>query len=118
MLHGERLRRDRRRSDARNQLGRAAGIFRALEATPWAERAEAELAACGAPVARPTATAPSAVLTPQELQIALLVKQEMRNRDMAATLFLSLRTVEAHLSSSYRKLGVSGRTQLATLLVD
>ena len=58
------------------------------------------------------------MLTPQELQIALLVKQGMRNRDIAATLFLSLRTVEAHLSSSYRKLGVSGRTHLATLLVD
>jgi DNA-binding CsgD family transcriptional regulator len=118
LLHGERLRRDRRRSDARSRLTRAAGIFRSLEATPWAERAEAELAACGARVARPTATAPSAVLTPQELQIALLVKQGMRNRDIAATLFLSLRTVEAHLSSSYRKLGASGRTQLAALLVD
>jgi DNA-binding CsgD family transcriptional regulator len=118
LLHGERLRRDRRRSDARNQLRRAAGIFRGLEATPWAERAEAELAACGARVARPTASAPSAVLTPQELQIALLVKQGMRNRDIAAALFLSLRTVEGHLSSSYRKLGISGRTQLATLLVD
>jgi DNA-binding CsgD family transcriptional regulator/tetratricopeptide (TPR) repeat protein len=118
LLHGERLRRDRRRSDARSRLGRAAAIFRSLEATPWAERAEAELAACGAHVARPTTTAPSAVLTPQELQVALLVKQGMRNRDIAATLFLSLRTVEAHLSSSYRKLGVSGRTQLATLLVD
>ena len=114
LLHGERLRRERRRADARDRLQQAATIFRSLEATPWAERAERELAACGARLADRTSAAASAVLTPQELQIALLVKQGLRNREIAATLFLSLRTIEAHLTVAYRKLGVSGRTELAS----
>ncbi len=113
LCHAERLRRDRRRVDARARLLRALDVFRGLDATPWIARAEAELAACGGTVRPSTAGTPSELLTPQELQIAVLVMEGQRNREIAAALFLSVKTVEFHLSGAYRKLRVSSRTQLA-----
>jgi DNA-binding CsgD family transcriptional regulator len=118
LLHGERLRRDRRRVDARIPLERALDLFRGLEAAPWAERAERELAACGVVARVDAGKASSAALTPQELQIGLMVKKGLRNREIAAAMYVSVRTVEFHLSSAYRKLGVSTRTQLAAVLLD
>lgn len=61
-------------ADARKRLREAADIFRSLEATPWAERADRELAACGASVPSQTTASPSAILTLQEMQVCLLVK--------------------------------------------
>jgi DNA-binding CsgD family transcriptional regulator/tetratricopeptide (TPR) repeat protein len=116
LCYGERLRRDRRRVDARLQLGEALEVFRDLGAAPWAGRATVELEATGG---RRSGTRPDATvrhLTPQERQVAALVSRGLRNRDIAATLFMSVRTVEFHLTSTYRKFGVSSRIQLARAL--
>ena len=113
LVHGERLRRDGRRVDARQRLVRALDIFRRLEADPWTSRTEAELAASGLSASRPGTDSVSQLLTPQELQVAALVAEGRRNREIADTLFLSPRTVESHLGRIFRKLGVSTRTQLA-----
>jgi DNA-binding CsgD family transcriptional regulator len=56
------------------------------------------------------------LLTPQELQIARLVADGMTNREVAASLFLSPKTIESHLQNAYRKLGVHSRTQLSKRL--
>ncbi|HEX3787392.1 MAG TPA: helix-turn-helix transcriptional regulator [Pseudonocardiaceae bacterium] len=66
-----------------------------------------------APAAAPSG--PSARLTPQELQIVRLAAQGLSNRDIAAQLFLSPRTVGHHLYKAYPKLGVVSRTELAAL---
>ncbi|BEP15641.1 LuxR family transcriptional regulator [Acidothermaceae bacterium B102] len=112
---GERLRRDRRRVDARRVLRVAGEIFEQLEAGGWLKRADAELAATGEVLGPRTALA-SQELTAQELQVALLVAAGGRNKDVAAELFLSVRTVEFHLSKVFRKLGVESRTALAARL--
>jgi DNA-binding CsgD family transcriptional regulator len=112
---GERLRRSRRRADARVPLRAALETFERLGATPWAERARTELAATGQTVDRAAASA-SGQLTPQELQVALVVAQGATNREAGGALFLSPKTVETHLSRVYRKLSVRSRTELAALL--
>ncbi|MGI8694674.1 MAG: hypothetical protein ACR2JK_17535, partial [Geodermatophilaceae bacterium] len=73
LCHGERLRRDRRRVDARTRLVRCLDVFRSLEAGPWVARTQAELVACGGSLRASTGAPVSAALTPQELQIAELV---------------------------------------------
>jgi DNA-binding NarL/FixJ family response regulator len=114
LLYGEHLRRQRRRADARVQLRAALEAFERLRAEPWAERARGELRASGE-TAR--ARDPSTIdqLTPQELQIARLVAQGLSNKEVAAQLFLSPRTIEHHLRHVFAKLGVKSRTQLARL---
>ncbi|MEO3876488.1 AAA family ATPase [Nonomuraea sp. B12E4] len=116
LLHGEWLRRARHRAEARSPLRSALQIFERLGAAPWAERARAELRATGgsAPADRPTDAL--AVLTPQELQIVRLAAAGVSNRDIAAQLFLSHRTVEYHLYKAYPKLGVGSRQELAALV--
>jgi DNA-binding NarL/FixJ family response regulator len=57
-------------------------------------------------------------LTPQELRVALAVQRGLSNADAAADLFLSVKTVEYHLSNIYRKLGISSRTQLVRILSE
>jgi DNA-binding CsgD family transcriptional regulator len=114
LLWGERLRRVRRKADARTNLREALGVFDRLGARPWAERARAELAACGE--RRGARSGAAAELTPQELQVAVAVARGASNPEVAATLCISRRTVEYHLSSVYRKLGVTDRTALADLL--
>lgn len=118
LLYGEWLRRNRRKSDARLQLQPALEIFERLGATPWAERARTELGALG--VGAPAAPAHGilARLTPQELQIVRLAAQGLSNRDIAAQLFLSPRTVGHHLYKAYPKLGVLSRTELADLPLE
>jgi DNA-binding CsgD family transcriptional regulator/DNA replicative helicase MCM subunit Mcm2 (Cdc46/Mcm family) len=113
LLFGEHLRRDRRRVAARDQLRAACDAFTSLGALAWAERAAAELRATGETVRTGTAGNP---LTPQELQIARLVSDGLTNRDVAAQLFISPRTVDHHLRNIYRKLGISSRTGLARAL--
>jgi DNA-binding CsgD family transcriptional regulator len=109
LCYGERLRRAGRRRDARVQLRAAAEIFDRLDARPWAERARNELRASGETVA---AGRGGEQLTPQELQIALLVTAGKTNAEIGRAIFLSTRTVEFHLSPAYRKLGVTSRTEL------
>ncbi|WP_280236224.1 helix-turn-helix transcriptional regulator [Nocardia cyriacigeorgica] len=115
LLFGEWLRRDKRKTEARTQLEAAAETFDRLGFTPWAQRAGTELAALGVgTTARPT-RGPAAALTPQELQIARLAAQGLSNRDIAAQLVLSPRTVGHHLYKAYPKLGVVSRGELADL---
>ncbi|WP_329565493.1 ATP-binding protein [Kitasatospora sp. NBC_01266] len=116
LLFGEWLRRDRRKSEARSRLRAALEVFERLGAAPWAERARAELGAAGsaAPVAAPAG--PLAGLTPQEEQIARLAAKGLSNREIAAQLFLSPRTVGHHLYKAYPKLGIASRAELAELV--
>lgn len=107
LLHGEWLRRARRRAEARVPLTAALVTFDRMGATPWAARARSELAAVGEPA--------GPGLTSQELRIVRLAAGRLTNRDIAALLFLSPRTVEFHLYRAYRKLGVSARGELAQL---
>ena len=114
LLHGERLRREGRRVDGRGRLRAALDAFATLGAEPWVERAQSELRASGEVLRRRD---PAAIdeLTPQELQIALVVSEGVSNREAAARLFLSPKTVEFHLGHVYRKLGLRSRAELAQL---
>jgi DNA-binding NarL/FixJ family response regulator len=114
LAYGEFLRRNRQRLDARGHLTAALQVFGDLRAEPWAERARQELRASGA-TARKRDVAIVVELTPQERQTALLVSEGLANRDIAARLFLSPRTVEYHLSNVYQKLGIRSRGELAHL---
>jgi DNA-binding CsgD family transcriptional regulator len=115
LAYGERLRRAARRVDARAQLRRALDDFEELGAAGWAERAAAELAATGETVRR-RGTDPRSSLTPQELQVSLLLVEGRTTREAAAALFLSPKTVEYHLRKVYTKLGIGSRSELAELL--
>jgi DNA-binding NarL/FixJ family response regulator len=115
LCYGERLRRSRRRSDARAHLRTALETFERLDADPWATRARSELAATGETVA-PKAEDGVRSLTPQELQLGLIVGRGATNKEAAAALFISPKTVEAHLHRIYVKLGIRSRTELARLL--
>ncbi|MGX5656289.1 helix-turn-helix transcriptional regulator, partial [Geodermatophilus nigrescens] len=114
LLLGERLRRAGRRVDAREELAAAADAFAEMELTAWARRAEEELRATGR-TARPRRALPEEPLTPQEVRIAALAAGGASNREIAAELFLSPKTVEHHLSGVYRKRGLRSRVQLARL---
>ncbi|MEV6208642.1 AAA family ATPase [Kitasatospora sp. NPDC051914] len=116
LLYGEWLRRSRRRTDARPHLRAALEAFDLLGAGPWADRARTELTATGVGAPAAPAAGPLAALTPQELQIVRLAAQGLSNRDIAAQLFLSPRTVGHHLYKAYPKLGVASRQDLAGLL--
>jgi DNA-binding CsgD family transcriptional regulator len=115
LVFGERLRRARQRAQARPPLKAALETFERLGARGWAERTRTELRATGEQQTRRAETA-AEQLTPHELQIAVLVAQGMTNREAAAALFLSPKTIEYHLGQIYRKLDVRGRAQLARLM--
>jgi DNA-binding CsgD family transcriptional regulator len=85
--------------------------FRTLGAVPWAERAEAEPRAAGE-TARKRDISAAEQLTPQELQIAGLVAEGLTNKEIAAQLFLSPRTVDCHLRKVFTKLGIASRAEL------
>jgi DNA-binding CsgD family transcriptional regulator/tetratricopeptide (TPR) repeat protein len=112
---GAALRRANRRSQAREQLRHAVELATICGATSLAERAESELLATGA---RPRRIALSGVdsLTPSERRIAEMAAEGPTNREIAQELFVTQRTVEVHLTSIYRKLGISSRSQLAAAL--
>ena len=113
--HGERLRRLRRTRDARSQLEAARDGFERLGARPWSRRAATELAATGA--TRQRVTGGGAVsLTLQEREIALLAATGLTNRQIATRLYLSPRTVSAHLYRIFPKLGITSRAALRDAL--
>jgi DNA-binding CsgD family transcriptional regulator/tetratricopeptide (TPR) repeat protein len=114
LLFGEHLRRERRRVDARTHLRAAIDAFESLRATAWADRARAELRASGE-VARKRDPSTIDDLTPQEVQIARFVADGLSNKEVAAQLFLSPRTIDYHLRNVFAKLGIRSRTQLARL---
>jgi DNA-binding CsgD family transcriptional regulator len=115
LLYGEWLRRQRRRRDARDRLRTAFAMFDAMGMEAFAGRARSELRATGERARRRGPGAPE-VLTAQEEQVAWLVAEHLSNREIAARMFISASTVEYHLRKTFRKLGVSNRTQLARTL--
>ena len=113
---GEQLRRVRRRADARAHLDRAYELFVAVGANTYADRATAEARAAGGQSTDEVVA--HRLLTPHELQITRLVVGGASTRDVAAKLFISPRTIEAHLSTIFRKLGVRNRRGLSALALD
>ena len=112
---GGALRRANRRAEARDPLRQALELAHRCGATPLAERAHEELVAAGARPRRRVLTGVDA-LTPSERRIAAMAAEGLSNREIAQALFITLRTVEMHLSNAFRKLGVSTRTQLPVAL--
>jgi DNA-binding CsgD family transcriptional regulator len=112
---GAALRRANRRSEAREQLRQGLELATICGAVSLAERAETELLATGA---RPRRIALSGVesLTPSERRVAEMAAEGPTNREIAQALFVTQRTVEVHLTSIYRKLAISSRSQLAAAL--
>ncbi len=111
---GERRRRSGRKSEAVEVLRSAATTFEQLGAAPWADHARRELQACG--VSRRPRSSSMSSLTPQELQVALVVADGATNKEAGASLFLSPKTVEFHLGNVYGKLGLRSRSELAKLV--
>jgi DNA-binding CsgD family transcriptional regulator len=112
---GAALRRSNRRADSREPLRRGHELAVVCGAVPVAEHARTELAATGA---RPRSAMLSGIesLTPSERRVAGLAAAGRTNRDIAQALFVTAKTVEVHLSSTYRKLGIAGRGELAAAL--
>jgi DNA-binding NarL/FixJ family response regulator len=109
LLHGSILRRRQRKREAHDALERAAAIFERLGAQAYAERARSELARIGG-----RTVAAGDELTETERLVAELVAQGLSNKEVAAALSLSPKTVEWNLSKVYAKLGVRSRTELAS----
>jgi DNA-binding CsgD family transcriptional regulator len=109
---GATQRRAKRRREARSTLEDALGVLERIGAALWAERAREEIKRISGRAATPGA------LTPAEQRVAALVAEGKTNREVAAALFLSERTVEGHLSHAFGKLGVRSRTELARVLGD
>ena len=114
LAYGEYLRADGRRDEAREPLRAALAAFERIEALPFAERARRELRAAGA-ITR-AAHGDADELTAHELRVAQLVAQGLTNREAAAALFVSAKTVEHHLRNVFRKLGIKRRAELARLM--
>jgi DNA-binding NarL/FixJ family response regulator len=108
LLLGRGLRRGKKWAAARAALEQSAAAFDELGSSGWAEEVSSELARVGARRA-----VPAGALTPAETRVAALAVQGLANKEIARTLFVSVHTVEVHLSHVYAKLGVHSRTQLA-----
>ena len=111
LLYGEWLRREGRRSDAREQLRTAHQMFTEMGIEAFAERSRRELLATGETVRKRRAETRDE-LTPQEEQIARLAHRGLTNAEIGGQLFLSPRTVEWHLKKVFAKLGISSRKGL------
>jgi DNA-binding CsgD family transcriptional regulator len=112
---GAGLRRAGRRAEARDHLRRGLDIAHRLGGIAVAERARQELAIAGARPRRDALRGRDA-LTPSELRVAQLAADGQTNRQIAEALFVTLRTVETHLTSTYAKLGIESRRELASAL--
>jgi DNA-binding CsgD family transcriptional regulator len=107
---GAAQRRAKRRREARATLEEALATFERMGAALWSERARAELKRISGRAATPGA------LTPAEERVAALVAEGKTNREVAAALFLSERTVEGHLAHIFGKLGIRNRREIASVL--
>lgn len=114
LCYGERLRRTRRRAEAEKELSTALAVFQQFASEPWANRARQELRAAGYLTRPQRGWSGVQKLTPQELRVALIIADGASVREAATELFLSPKTIEAHLGRVYQKLGVHNRAQLAT----
>jgi DNA-binding CsgD family transcriptional regulator len=115
LVYGEWLRRQQRRSDARQQLRTAHQMFTAMGAEGFAERTRRELLATGETV-RKRLVVNAGQLTVQEAQVAELARDALTNAEIGARLFISPRTVEYHLGHVFTKLGINSRMQLHRVL--
>ena len=115
MSYGSWLRRQRRITESRPHLRAARDMFEALGVQPWADKARAELRASGETIPEPVRASGQA-LSPQELQIAHMAASGLSNREIADRLFLSHRTVGAHLYRVFPKLGIASRSDLPAAL--
>ena len=118
LLHGEWLRREKRRTEARQHLRRAYEMLAAMGVEGFAERARRELQATGETVRKRTVATKVIELTAQEAQIARLVREGLSNPEISTRLFISPRTVEWHMRKVFTKLEISSRRQLRGPLSD
>ena len=117
LCFGQRLRRVGRRVAARGRLRSALETFECLGAARWIDAALHELRASGERAQRRSgATADG--LTARELQVSLEVAEGATNHEAAAALFVTVKTIEAHLRSIYRKLGIRSRAELTRLVLS
>lgn len=116
--YGRFLRRRGERRAAREQLSTARAMFTATGAEPFVERCDRELEACGMAARVDSGHDGHERLTPQEIAVARLVAGGRTNRQVAAELFLSVKTIGYHLGNVYAKLGVQSRTQLVAHFGD
>jgi DNA-binding NarL/FixJ family response regulator len=114
---GAALRRSKRPTAARDPLRRALDLADACGAGPLGQRARQELRAAGARPRRPRTSGVRA-LTASERRIATMAAEGLSNPEIAQALFITKKTVEAHLGNAYRKLDITSRTQLAAALRD
>ena len=117
LLYGEWLRREGRRTEARRELRTALDIFTCMGAQAFADRAAAELSATGEHPRRRVDESTDQ-LTAQELNVARLAQAGNTSKEIGARLFLSPRTIDSHLRSIFRKLGISSRRELRSLPSD
>jgi DNA-binding CsgD family transcriptional regulator len=113
---GAALRRANQRTEARGRLREGVDLARRVGAFGLAERANEEIAATGARPRKVLQTGLDA-LTASERRVAQLAADGMSNKEIAQTLFVTIKTVEVHLTSAYRKLEISSRTQLDEALL-
>ena len=118
LYRGERLRRARRRRDAAKELYEARAGFKSSAPGPGAPRPTPSFGPSASDPRRPLPPRdlPGETLSPQEYQVAMAASGGAATRDIAASLFISPKTVEAHLTRIYRKLGVSSKAQLVAAL--
>jgi len=116
LLYGEWLRRERRRTDAREQLRIARELFEEMGMAGFADRARRELLATGETVSKRKVVTGASELTAQESQIARMARDGLSNPEIGMRLFISPKTVQYHLGKVFAKLGITSRSQLDTVL--
>jgi len=120
LLFGSALRRLRRRTEARDRLHSALEAFDSFGAPHCATQARTELRALGTPAApfRTAPDSPTATLTAQQLLVARMAADGATNREIAARLALSPRTIDHHLRGVFTRLGIRSRIELVRLLAE